>query len=414
LEVVGDREGNALVMWDDFKGQFFFARWVAAERAWRHPASLMLADAALADTYGSGHPILIGDQVDPLTGERSTIVRRFDVQTDEWGPAQPADFEGTFAYGFYVSMDGEGNVYLLHNRDYENWTWWPVDAETWAPLRTVEDGSRIIGAREAGAWLSQERRGFSVRAFDLGASDWSNEYVFESPQSTSTSDINYFTVGPTDEALAATLRQDQTHVAVYVWRYDPKLAAWQPKETALEAATNNDSTTYYGAPVPITDLLHMDVVAAPVREGDQFELRMNLREPATGIWSPLHAFTGLTSPTRGKFVADASGNLYGCAPPAGLFHYSSESRIWTNPSVDTGCEFAVFRQGAFALGTTRDHELAVYWHPGGDGEWRRAQGLPFGAMPVFGSVPYAISPLSEGHAIVVWQIQSGVRAAFIE
>src|SRR6478736_756678 len=30
IEVVGDREGNALVMWDDFKGQFSFARWVAA------------------------------------------------------------------------------------------------------------------------------------------------------------------------------------------------------------------------------------------------------------------------------------------------------------------------------------------------------------------------------------------------
>src|SRR6478736_1986947 len=414
IEVVGDREGNALVMWDDFKGQFSFARWVAAERAWHHPAPLMLSNANIEDTYSSGHPILIDDEVNPQTGEISTFVRRFDPQTNEWRPAQPADFEGTFAYRFYVSMDGAGNVYLLHNRTYQNWTWWPVAADTWRPLRTVQHANGIVGARQAGAWLWQEQSGFGARAFDLDAGDWGDEYEFESLEARPIDDFNWLTVGPSGEALAAVFHQEQSQLTTYVWRYDPTLAAWQPRETALQAATVNGSKTPYAGPLPITDFLHMDVVAAMVPTGDQFALQTNRRDPSTGIWSPLHEFAGVTDSNPDAFVADDSGNLYGCVPPAGLFHYDSDSQVWTNPNIDVGCNFVVFDKGAFAVGTTTNRELTAYFHPGGDGAWRIARGLPTGISPQIGLVPYAAAPLDTGHAIVVWQIQSGIRAAFIE
>jgi hypothetical protein len=422
LGVVGDREGNALVNWNGVGGQVLFARWSAAERAWHYPTPVVLDAALVVDTYGSGHPILIGDEVDPQSTLRKTVVRRFDVQSNEWGPAQLTGLHGSAAYATSVRMDGAGNVYVFWydvNQTRANWTWWPADAAGWVPTRFIDHVNEIVSSREAGAWLWQRMSGFSVRAFDLGAGDWGAEHELESLASVSPSSIDYLVVGPSGEALGATLRHDPTELVMSVWRYDPTFAAWQPKETALQIATDGDPSTTYGAAEPLTDFLHQDVVTVPVPLGNQFELHMNRRDPSTGTWSPLHEFARSTTPNTGKLVADDSGNLYGCLPPSGLFQYNSESELWTDAAIDGGCDFAVSRAGAFALGWTRDYELTAYRHPGGGAEWRSAQGLPSGAIAQVGSVPFAIAPLTEGHAIVVWQTRdttrrTSIRAAFIE
>ena len=422
IGVVGDREGNALVQWDSDGGQVRFARWNAAEKVWRYPAPLVLDLAFVVDTYGSGHPILIGDLVDSQTKARTTVIRRFDLQSNEWGPAQPTQIGGSFAYRFHVSMDGAGNVYTLwlaDNRLSEDWTWWPVDANAWAPLHNLERASGIVGARQAGAWIWQENAGFGVRAFDLVAGDWGAEHELKPLAPGSASNIYYLAVGPSGEALAAALHHAPNELVMSAWRYDPLRAAWQPKETALQIATNEDPSTTDGAALPITDFLHQNVVAVPRRVGTQFELHMNRWDPSTGNWSPLREFAELTSTSAFEMTADDSGNLYGCAPPSGVFHYNSASGVWTAPVPDAGCDFAVSHSGAFALGWDARGELTAYRHPGGDGEWRSAQGLPAGALPENGSVPYAIAPLNEGRAIVVWQVRDktgrrSVRAAFIE
>ncbi len=422
IGVVGDREGNALLQWDSDGGQVRFARWSAAEKLWRYPAPLVLDLAFVVDTYGSGHPILIGDEVDPQSKARTTVIRRFDVRSNEWGPAQPTPIEGSFAYGFYVSMDGAGNVYTRWRADDQtsvDWSWLPADASVWAPLRNLERASAIVGARRAGAWLWQENYGFGVRAFDLRAGDWSDEHELASFQSGTGLDIHYLAVGPSGEALAAALHHAPTELVMSTWRYDPTRATWQPQETALQIPTNEDPRTTYGAPLPVTDFLHQDVVAVPRRVGNQSELHMNRWDPTTRAWSPLRDFVGVMSSSELEMTADDSGNLYGCVPPFGVFQYNSASGAWSDPGPDAECEFAVSRTGAFALGRVAGNELTAYRHPGGDNPWRSARGMPSGAFPELGSVPYAIAPLDEGRAIVIWQLRHNpntrsVRAAFIE
>ena len=89
--------------------------------------------------------------------------------------------------------------------------------------------------------------------------------------------------------------------------------------------------------------------------------------------------------------------------------------------MDAGAiQFAVAHTGAFAVGWTKDLELAAYKHPGGVGDWQSVSGLPLGAGPrgEIASDLFAVAPLDEGHAIVVWPAGTignlSTRAAFIE
>jgi hypothetical protein len=419
--VVSDREGNALVHWDAGEGQVHFARWIAAEENWLYPAPVVLDTAIVVDTHGSGHPILIGDEIDPDSGEPgTTVVRRFDVEANEWGPAQPTGIGGSFVHLWHLSMDGAGNVYAYWTNEdglTDASSWWPVDSAAWQPTRTVNHTEGVAGARHEGAWFWQEDSGFGVRAFDLGARDWSDKD--ELWPSGSALIYPVFEVGPSGEALAAVLRHEPTELVMEVRRYDPELATWQPPETAFRAATDDDPNTIYGPVLAITDLAHHDIVAVPVPVGEEFELVMSRREPSTGIWSPLHTFVGLRDPGAIEFAADESGNLYGYAPPDTLFHYDAATDIWTEtPSEGGNFEFAVSRRGAFALGL-RSRELVAYRHSGADGEWRSARGMPEGVFPESGSVMFAIAPLGEDRALVVWPTRDSVgggavRAAFIE
>jgi len=64
-------------------------------------------------------------------------------------------------------------------------------------------------------------------------------------------------------------------------------------------------------------------------------------------------------------------------------------------------------------------DLVAYRHPGDDGGWRSARGLPEGVSPEIGSVPFAMAPIGEDRALVVWPTRNSagggaVRAAFIE
>lgn len=423
VDVVGDRDGNALVKWDASSGQVQCARWVATRREWLYPAPVTIGEAFLVDTQRSGHPILIGDETDPDTGATTTVVRRFNVERNEWGPSQAIGIDHAFAYGFHLSMDGAGNVYAYWPNEGGaslSWTWWPVDHEEWEPPQPIEHASRIVGARERGAWLWQESSGFAVRAFDIEAGAWGDEHELQPLGQEAAFSVHQFAVGPSGEALATSWRETPTEHLMEVWRYDPKLAAWQPPEIAEKLPILEGDARVPGPSTPITNLTHHDIVAVPRPDGDRYTLLMNRRDPATGNWSPLHEFAGLRVAGAIDFAADDAGNLYGSAPATGLFHYNAASGAWRDtPTSDGAFEFAASSRGAFALGWNSDRELVAYRHVGAGAAWESARGLPSGAVPELGSVAFALAALGEDAAIAVWPTrQSGrvgsVRAAFLE
>lgn len=432
VDVVGDRDGNALVKWDEAPGLVGCARWDATRREWLYPAPVTMGEASLIDGQRSGHPILLGEETDPDSGATKTIVRRFDVKSNEWGPARAIGVRPAFAWGFYLSMDGAGNVYaywLNEDRASQSFTWWPVDQEEWAPLQPIEHASRIVGTPGQGAWLWQENSGFGVRKFDVELGSWGDEYELAPRDSASAWSIHQLVVGPSGEALAAAYLQEPPERVLDVWRYDPGLDAWQPRETALTAPMPSDQNGGPGPAIPLTDFAHHDIVAVPLPEGDEYTMVLKRRDATTGEWSPLREIAGLATPHSIELVGDDQGNFY-ASLPTGLLRYNGTTNDWLETPVEGGSfKLVVSGTSVFALGwnTTPTPpsspglrtELVAYHHAASDSEWRPVRGLPEGAVPEIGSVPFGIAALDDDRAIVVWPTREdgrhgSVRAAFIE
>lgn len=432
VSVVGDHDGNALVQWDVSVGQVGFARWNAARQEWSYPAPLALEHASVVDTQRSGHPIVIGNVTNPDSGEQTTVVHRFDLSTNEWGPAQATGIGDSSVHLHNLSMDGVGNVYafwLNESRQTQSWTWWPVESSGWEPLQPIERVSRIVAARGQGAWLWQESSGFGVRAFDVDLGSWGDEHELAPLDSVAASGIHQLVVGPSGEALAAAYLQHPPERVLDVWRYDPGLAAWQPRETAMKAPMPADQNGGPGPEKPLTDFAHHDIVAVPLHDAGEYTLVLKRRDAATGEWSPLREIAGLATSHQNELEGDDEGNLYG-ALPTGLFRYRAATDTWIDTQVEGGSfKLVVAGTSVFALGwsTTPSApsspvartELVAYHHSASDSEWRSARGLPERAVPMIGSVPFAIAALDDDHAIVVWPTREdgrhgSVRAAFIE
>jgi hypothetical protein len=418
LNVVSDRDGGALVAWETEDGQVSFARWHDAQQVWSFPEPVALKSAQLVDPYGSGRPVLWGKAATSDLGEApANVALRFDPARDEWGPPQSLSAWPEPA----IAVDGVGNAYVNASSlgftvDGEVlWSWWPVAAQALPPPRLLAAYGYVdvFASAAAGAWLLDSDAGAGVRGFDVRAGDWGPR----SPSVPGRIDEQFhFELGRTGQIWGVTERSEPTQLVVQVQGYDPELAVWQPKETALSTDLEREEHDILSARVFSSSSAGDTVVTYVPRQGEWvYDLELSRRAATTGVWSPLQVFPDVqATPGLDWFQEDESGGIYGYLSSKFLYCDAAGSASLSSLPDDTPLFWWVTTsRGAFALGHSSG-QLLAYRHDGDD--WRPARGLP-AIHTDAESRYYVLARVGHDRALVVWSAPDGrgpLYSAFLE